>query len=132
GLSDVRVRFYYSGLEWDYWAQVDDVSLACGCFAPAAPDLNISYFGTDVFLNWSDTGADFYEIHSPANDFYFTPNINTLFTTATDTNYTFPNDLGNPNLNYAYAIVGKSSCGAASALSNRKGEFDFGIESGTP
>ncbi|MCA9952474.1 MAG: proprotein convertase P-domain-containing protein, partial [Anaerolineales bacterium] len=132
GLSDVRVRFYYSGLEWDYWAQVDDVSLACGCFAPAAPELNISYFGNDVSLNWSDTGADFYEIHSPANDFYFTPNINTLFTTATDTNYTFPNDLGNPNFNYAYAIIGKSSCGATSVLSNRTGEFDFGIVSGGP
>ena len=132
GQPNVQASFYHLGDNLDGWVQVDDIALECVCFAPAATDLSISYSGNDALLNWSDTGADVYEIHSPANDFYFTPNINTLFTITTGTNFTFPNDLGNPNFNYAYAIMGKSSCGAASAPSNRTGEFDFRIEPGTP
>ncbi|MCC7362583.1 MAG: hypothetical protein IT317_24085 [Anaerolineales bacterium] len=30
GLAGLRIRFRYSGADWDWYAQVDDVSLSCG------------------------------------------------------------------------------------------------------
>jgi uncharacterized repeat protein (TIGR01451 family) len=39
GLSDVQVRFRYSGTTWDWYAQVDDVALNC---STAVPDIELT------------------------------------------------------------------------------------------
>ncbi len=40
--------------------------------------------------------------------------------------------LGDVDNNYSYVVVAKNNCGSTAVASNRVGEFDYGVEPGTP
>ncbi len=125
---------------------VDTLVEELACAEPTAvTDLVVTLNpnGTDIDLNWTSTGADYYDIHRQFNDFYFSPSVGTIIAAGAATSYTdtAPNIIGDPAKNYGYNVVGVNNCvplsegsggGIPSAPSNRVGEFDFSIEPGTP
>ncbi|MCX6029280.1 MAG: hypothetical protein NT169_08255, partial [Chloroflexi bacterium] len=107
--------------------------------APPAPvtDLRAQVSGTSVILRWthSDASVDHYEVwwsDSP----YATPGDAGMVMIATvtpgasssDATYTdTASGVGNTAVNSFYAVRGVTAGGELSALSNRAGEFDFGL-----
>ena len=103
------------------------------CSAPSpASNLAAVRSGNNVNLSWTaGAGAESYDVYRKANDPYFTTGgtliANVAGTTYSDTAV----PLGNPAMNYSYAVVAKKGCGAASAQVGHVGEFDFGITPGS-
>lgn len=81
----------------------------------------------DVILRWNSSNADFYEVHSAQDDFYFEPDTFSYWWETLYNSYTFLNDLGDPSYNFAYGIVAAMDCGETSGLSNRVGSFNFAL-----
>ena len=109
------------------------------CSAPAAAtDVAIARLNaTTLQLTWNPVvGATGYEVWGSVNAPYFTPPAGVLCaqdarcTAVTGTTHA-PAALGDPDSNHAYVVLSSHRCGATStALSNRTGEFDFGVVPG--
>jgi hypothetical protein len=100
--------------------------------APASVGIAINTGENGVDLSWSAvTSTDHYQVWENS-DPYFTPDTqnDTPLKTTTDTAYTHPGSLGDPAVNHFYTITAVNACGNASGLSNRVGEFDFGLVPG--
>ena len=94
---------------------------------------NSSYFQefSAVYLSWTDTGADEYEVHRQANSPYFNPDGGTQINVMTGSMYTVTGDLRDVQNNNFYVVVAKSHCGVTAPVSNRTGEFDFSLVPGS-
>lgn len=107
--------------------------------APPAPvtDLRAAKSGTSVILTWthSDATADHYEVWWSDSPYAAIGDagmvmIATVTPTATPSQLTYTDTasgVGNPAVNSFYAVRGVTAGGEAFALSNRAGEFDFGV-----
>jgi hypothetical protein len=121
----------YSGMTMQ---SVSIVNIACPA-AGTVTNLAIAKVdATSVQVTWSPvSGADRYEIWSAANNPYFTPGSNCAnpapyaCQTVTGTSLTTA-ALGSTANNYTYVAKAVNACGGASGtLSNRSGEFEFGL-----
>ncbi len=100
--------------------------------APTAMNIAINSGVSGVDLSWNAvTGSVLYKVWK-GNEPYFTPDTNndTPLATTTNTNYTDPNSLGDPTINYYYTVTAVNACGVSSQLAARMGEFDFALVPG--
>jgi hypothetical protein len=99
------------------------------CPAPVQPTLSITRSEDDIQLSWTDDPANreyvFYRNTDPFNPFANLISVTVPFVTRTDYGA-----VGNVLMNYFYRVAGDNACGQRSALSNKTGEFDFGITPG--
>ncbi len=144
--TDIEISFDSTGLAEDTYSAVlcidsNDPSsprvqlpvslIVEPCVAPAAvSDLELDREGEDIQLEWTDTGADLYEIHVTENDPYFSPNGVTLVGSTAETTY----DLSEVALSESvvtYALVAVNVCGATSAAAAKLAEFNFALQPGS-
>ncbi len=122
------------------WGRIDVLAAyTAACAAPGAvTDVAIARLdATTLQLTWSPVlGATGYEVWGSVNAPYFAPDPSAVCTkfvrcvTVTGTTHA-PAALGDPNNNYTYLVLSRHSCGArTTTLSNRTGEFDFGVVPG--
>ncbi len=110
------------------------------CPIPTSPnDVGIVALNpTTLQLAWTATGADYYDVWSAVNTPFFTPGADcgnpAPYNCSSVSINTFSDSiLGTPNFNHSYIIVARNSCGTTGApSSDRTGEFDFGLQIGTP
>ncbi|HSH05436.1 MAG TPA: zinc-dependent metalloprotease family protein [Anaerolineae bacterium] len=107
---------------------------AVSCTPPASSPMVMESLNGGLYeMSWSPVGdADQYEIWWGVNDPYFMPGAdcgaasNCAIDTASP--YSSGNGVGDAGNNYSYVLRAANSCGAtASDMSNRTGEFDYGI-----
>ncbi len=101
--------------------------------APATASIAINSGVNGVDLSWSPvTGVDHYQVWEDAAP-YFTPDtrVDTPLASPASPSYTHSNSLGNAAANHFYVITTANACGAASAYSQRIGEFDFALTPGS-
>ncbi|MDW8317177.1 MAG: M14 family metallopeptidase [Anaerolineae bacterium] len=134
------VRGRDSAGNWGAFSAVFLTVQAAPCQAPdAVTNLSISRgSGNDVTLTWSPVAtADFYQVWRAWDAPYFAPAANAACTAeagcqaVTGTSFTDA-VLGNPATNATYLVRAARSCGAASANSNRVGEFEFALAPAAP
>ncbi len=99
------------------------------CPAPVPCTLSIARDGNDLTLSWTESDDNreyvFYRTTDP-----FDPSANLITMTTPFLNYTDYGAVGDPQMNYFYRVAGENACGERSDLSNKVGEFDFGITPG--
>jgi hypothetical protein len=99
------------------------------CLAPVMPSLSIERAGDDVLLSWTKHNVDREYVYYRNTD-PFQPFANLISMTLHTTGTIDYGAIGNPQMNYFYRVAGDNPCGDRSALSNKVGEFDFGITPG--
>ncbi|HOT90752.1 MAG TPA: C25 family cysteine peptidase [Anaerolineae bacterium] len=91
------------------------------------PTATISRSGNDIVLAWNAVpGAAQYRVHRSTYA-YFTPVTATALVTQTALTYTDPGAIGNPAVNYFYAVTALDAQGQETSVVNRVGEFDFAL-----
>jgi hypothetical protein len=101
----------------------------CTCPVPVAIPLNITQSDNDIRLSWPDYPANReYVVHRATSPFQPFPDLISI--TVHSNSYIDYGAVGDPQTNYFYGVVGENACGDQSALSNKVGEFDFGITPG--
>ena len=108
------------------------------CNTPTAvTDLNLSTNGSTTQLQWSHTGASYYQVwwadsapyFLPGNDCNTAPNC----AIANSNSYDHIGGPGNANTNYTYTILAVNTCGSGhitAVMSNRSAEFDYTLSAG--
>ncbi|MCB0000260.1 MAG: hypothetical protein KDE56_31060, partial [Anaerolineales bacterium] len=109
-----------------YWADPD---ANCTAVSAATPAIEATA-SNQVKLSWSTVpNATSYNIYRSTNAPYFAPT--TSYATANNSPWYDDNAIGTAGSNYFYIIRAVGSCGE-SGDSQRKGEFDFALQPGTP
>jgi hypothetical protein len=108
---------------------IDDVRLLAPCAAPPVPSgVTARRSVDDVVLSWSAApGATYYQVWRATGP-YFAPPAATPIATVTSPSHTDPGLIGDPLVNYFYALTAVNRCSqgsATSATSAEVGEFDF-------
>ncbi len=114
---------------------IDNVRLIA-CVTAAAPSgLSAARSGSALVLSWpAAQNAASYQVWRDISP-YFIPNpaVATPIATVSAPTYTDINRVGDPTINYFYAVGSVNSCGqtsAPSAAASRAGEFDFAMVPG--
>jgi predicted outer membrane repeat protein len=99
------------------------------CPAPVPCTLSIARDGSNLTLSWTESDDNreyvFYRTTNP-----FDPYANLITMTTPFLSHTDYGAIGDPQMNYFYRVAGENACGERSDLSNKVGEFDFGITPG--
>ncbi len=99
------------------------------CAAPVPVTLSIARSDNDIQLSWTDDPANreyvYYRNTDPFNAF-----TNLISMTLPGNSYVDYGATGDLQMNYFYRVAGDNACGDRSTLSNKVGEFDFGITPG--
>ncbi len=96
------------------------------------PLVTITRSGNDVVLAWNAVpGAAQYRVHR-STQAYFTPVSATALVTQTGLTYTDLGAIGDPAVNYFYAVTALDAQGRESDVVNRVGEFDFALLPASP
>lgn len=114
-----------AGLTDGYWS-------ACVAAAAAVPDLGAARDDGDVVLAWdADPANSQYQVWL-ATDAYLDPDNPGGVTPIVTADTTYTDDGAADSLeNHFYVLRGLNACGAASANSERKGEFTFELTPGS-
>jgi hypothetical protein len=99
------------------------------CAAPVPVTLSIAHNDNDIELAWTDDPAN-REYVLYRNTDPFNPPTNLISMTFPTNSYVDYEVIGDRQMNYFYGVVGDNACGEHSTLSNKVGEFDFGITPG--
>lgn len=97
------------------------------CVTAAVAAAELAAGGSDIELTWI-AGEPTANIYRAANDPYFTPGV--VYAGGVSSAWTDSGAAGNPAHNYTYIIRAQGGCGE-SADSQRLGEFDFALVSGS-
>ncbi|MCP4167241.1 MAG: hypothetical protein GY759_15330, partial [Chloroflexi bacterium] len=101
--------------------------------APSSLKVSINDVANGVDLSWdNDADGASTSVWESANP-HFNPNpaTDTPLGASGSTSYTHANSTGNATSNHFYVITTVNPCDGSSAISNRVGEFDFALTSGT-
>ncbi len=101
--------------------------------APSSLEVSVNDDANGVDLSWdNDADGASTSVWGSANP-HFNPNpaTDTPLGTSGSTSYTHANSTGNATSNYFYVITTVNPCDGSSAISNRVGEFEFALTSGT-
>lgn len=91
------------------------------------PTATVSRSGNDLVLAWNAVpGAAQYRVHRSTYA-YFTPVHATALVTQTALTYTDVGAIGNPAVNYFYAVTALDAQGQETSVANRVGEFDYAL-----
>ena len=113
-----------------------DTAVLHSCLTPAAvTDLVIWVDGNDIVFDWSDVGADYYEIWWSTSNAYVdagpqcNPDVEDCQFTDTNNHHRLVDAAGSPDAHF-YRLMARMHCGAATQTQQTTGFFPFAIQPG--